>query len=86
MSIAQKELFIIFFRGDKMKYNDRIRALREDADMNQTQIAKMFNVGQKTVSNWESGRNEPPYDILIKYALYFNVSTDYILGISDNRK
>lgn len=67
-----------------MKYYDRIRALREDADLNQTQIAKMFNVGQKTVSNWESGRNEPPYDILIKYSLYFNVSIDYILGVTDN--
>lgn len=67
-----------------MKYFDRIRALREDADLNQTQIAKMFNVGQKTVSNWESGRNEPPYDILIKYSLYFNVSIDYILGVTDN--
>lgn len=67
-----------------MKYFDRIRALREDADMNQTQIAKMFNVGQKTVSNWESGRNEPPYEILIKYSLYFNVSIDYILGVTDN--
>ena len=67
-----------------MKYYDRIRALREDADLNQTQIAKMFNVGQKTVSNWESGRNEPPYDILIKYSLYFNVSIDYILGVTNN--
>jgi len=67
-----------------MKYFDRIRALREDADMNQTQIAKMFNVGQKTISNWESGRNEPPYEILIKYSLYFNVSIDYILGVTDN--
>ena len=67
-----------------MKYFDRIRALREDADLNQTQIAKMFNVGQKTVSNWESGRNEPPYDILIKYSLYFNVSIDYILGVTNN--
>ena len=66
-----------------MKYFDRIRALREDADLNQTQIAKMFNVGQKTVSNWESGRNEPPYDILIKYSLYFDVSIDYILGVTD---
>lgn len=51
--------------------------------MTQTDIAKMFDVGQKTVSNWESGRNEPPYDILVKYARYFNVTTDYILGLSD---
>lgn len=67
-----------------MKYNERIRSLREDSDMTQTDIAKMFNVGQKTVSNWESGRNEPPYDILIKYASFFNVTTDYILGLADN--
>ncbi|MBQ8766254.1 MAG: helix-turn-helix transcriptional regulator [Clostridia bacterium] len=67
-----------------MKYNERLRNLREDLDMTQTDVAKLFNVGQKTVSNWESGRNEPPYDILIKYASFFNVTTDYLLGISDD--
>ena len=38
-----------------MQYSERIRGLREDADLSQTELAQIFNVGQKTVSNWEQG-------------------------------
>ncbi len=51
-----------------MQYWERIRGLREDADLSQTELAQFFRVGQKTISNWENGRNEPPYEILKKYA------------------
>ena len=67
-----------------MQYSERIRVLREDADLSQTELAQIFNVGQKTVSNWETGRNEPPYEILKKYAERFQVTTDYILGLTDD--
>ncbi|MEZ3497281.1 MAG: helix-turn-helix domain-containing protein [Lachnospiraceae bacterium] len=67
-----------------MQYSERIRGLREDADLSQTELAQIFNVGQKTVSNWETGRNEPPYEILKKYAERFQVTTDYILGLTDD--
>ncbi len=67
-----------------MQYSERIRGLREDADLSPTELAQIFNVGQKTVSNWETGRNEPPYEILKKYAERFQVTTDYILGLTDD--
>lgn len=67
-----------------MQYWERIRGLREDADLSQTELAQIFRVGQKTISNWENGRNEPPYEILKKYAEKFQVTTDYILGLTDD--
>lgn len=62
-----------------MKWHEILKALREDKDLTQKELAKVFNTTQRTVSNWESGRNEPPYEMLKKYSDYFNVSTDYIL-------
>lgn len=64
----------------------RIRDLREDRDLTQKQIAKAFNCSQQAYSNYELGQRDIPTDILIKLALFYNVSTDYILGISDNPK
>ncbi|MBQ9673203.1 MAG: helix-turn-helix transcriptional regulator [Ruminococcus sp.] len=67
-----------------MKYNDRLRELREDNDLTQTQIANKFNVKQITISQYERGTRQVSLDILVKYAEYFNVSTDYILGLTNN--
>ncbi len=67
-----------------MIWYERIRGLREDKDLTQTDMAKILNTSQRTVSNWESGRNQPPYETLILYAMYFNVSTDYILCITND--
>ena len=69
-----------------MSYNEILQELRKDKGLSQTQLAEIFLTTQRTISNWESGRNEPPYDMLIKYAKYFNVSTDYILGLTRNEK
>ncbi len=66
-----------------MAYGDRLRGLREDCDFTQKQLAETFHVSQKAISNWETGRNEPPYDVLIKYAKFFGVSTDYLLELTD---
>ncbi|MGN0520936.1 MAG: helix-turn-helix domain-containing protein [Candidatus Fimenecus sp.] len=66
-----------------MTYSERLRGLREDRDLTQTQLAEILHTSQKAISNWENGRNEPPYDILIKYAKFFGVSADYLLGITD---
>ncbi|MBR6338078.1 MAG: helix-turn-helix transcriptional regulator [Ruminococcus sp.] len=63
----------------------RIRDLREDADLTQVQIAKILNCSQRVYSNYERGDLDIPTEILIKLALYYKVSTDYILGISDKR-
>ena len=66
-----------------MKYNERIRELREDDDYNQSQIAEILNVGQKTYSDYELGKTRIPIDSIIKLAKHYNVSVDYICGVSN---
>ena len=66
-----------------MSYNEILQELRKDKQITQSELAKIFLTTQRTISNWESGRNEPPYNMLVKYAKFFNVTTDYILGLSD---
>lgn len=61
----------------------RIRDLREDHDLTQKQIAKELNCSQQVYSNYELGQRDIPTDILIKLARFYQVSTDYILGLSD---
>ena len=68
-----------------MKWNERIRGLREDKDLTQEEMGKIVKETQKQISNWETGRNEPPYDILIRYTNYFKVSADYILGLTNKK-
>lgn len=69
-----------------MDIADRIRALREDNDKNQTQIAKILNIGQKTYSDYETRKTRIPLDSVIILAKYYNVDMNYICGISDERK
>lgn len=66
-----------------MKYT-RIRDLREDRDMTQTQIAKILGMSQTGYSKYETGENDVPTAILIKLARYYNTSIDYILGETNN--
>ena len=68
-----------------MKYN-RIRDMREDRDMNQTQIAKILGMSQTGYSKYETGENDIPTTILIKLARFYNTSVDYLLGETDNPK
>ena len=62
----------------------RIRDLREDKDLTQKDLAKILNCSQQVYSNYELGQRDIPTDILIKLSEFYKVSTDYILGISDN--
>lgn len=64
-----------------MKFNERIRALREDRDMTQTEIAKVIGVAQSYYSKQERG--EKPFQIeqIITLCKYYGVSADYILGL-----
>ena len=64
----------------------RIRDLREDKDMNQTQMAKILNMSQTGYSKYETGENDIPTTILIKLAKFYNTSIDYLLGCTDNPK
>ena len=62
----------------------RIRDLREDHDLTQKHVAKILNCSQQVYSNYELGQRDIPTDILVKLSKFYKVSTDYILGISDN--
>lgn len=64
----------------------RIYELREDNDLKQREIAKILNCSQRVYSNYERCDLDIPTEILIKLAKYYDVSTDYILGISDKMK
>ena len=61
----------------------RIRELREDNDKKQVEKAKLLGVEQSSYSQIESGKNTIQIDHLIKLASFYNTSTDYILGLTD---
>ena len=64
----------------------RIRDLREDRDMTQTQMAQYLQIHQTTYSDYEIGNLNVPIDILIKLAKFYNTSIDYIVELTDNPK
>lgn len=63
----------------------RIRDLREDKDLTQTQIARMLGMSQTGYSKYETGENDIPTAILIKLARFYNTSVDYLLGETEVR-
>lgn len=65
---------------------NRIKQLRLEKDILQSELANVLKVRQNTVSNWETGRNEPDQQALLAMSKYFDVSIDYILGNSDLKK
>lgn len=64
----------------------RIRDLREDSNRTQKELSKYLNCSQQVYSNYELGQRDIPTDILIKLSKFYNVSVDYILGITENPK
>lgn len=64
----------------------RIKELREDSDKKQVEIAKLLGIQQNSYSQIESGKNTIQIDHLIKLASFYNTSTDYILGLTDEIK
>ena len=64
----------------------RIRDLREDADLNQTAVARYLGMSQTGYSKYETGENDIPTQILIKLARFYHVTTDYLLALLDDRE
>lgn len=64
----------------------RIRDLREDRDLKQRQVAELLNCSQQVYSNYELGQRDIPTDILIRLSNFYNVSVDYLLGLTSNPK
>ena len=64
----------------------RLKEIREDRDLLQSDIAKILNVSQVAYSYYEIGKRQLPIDILKRLADYYGTSTDYLLGLTDERK
>ena len=63
----------------------RLRDLREDADLSQTELAKILDMSQTGYSKYETGENDISTAVLIKLAKYYKTSVDYILGLTNKR-
>lgn len=61
----------------------RIRAMREDRDLNQSKVAKLLGMSQTGYSKYETGENDIPTQVLIKLARFYDTSVDYLLGLTD---
>lgn len=64
---------------------DRLRQLREASDLSQTELAEKLGIGELQIWRYESRETEPKGAIVAKIAVFFNVSTDYLLGLSDEQ-
>ncbi len=65
---------------------DRLREIREDKNLKQSDISKLLNVSQVAYSYYEIGKRQIPIDVLKKLAKIYNVSTDYLLYLTDEKK
>ena len=66
-----------------MNYRERMRALREDRDLKQREIAAVINKSQQGYSHIEDGRAELKIDDMIKLCKFYGVSADYFVGLAD---
>ena len=64
----------------------RIKDLREDRDLKQRQLADYLNCSQQVYSNYELGQRDIPTDVLIRLSKFYDVSVDYLLGLTANPK
>ncbi|MDR2202381.1 MAG: helix-turn-helix domain-containing protein [Clostridiales bacterium] len=67
----------------KNKFADVIKQLRCEAELKQSELAAAIGTTQRKVSYWENGKVEPDLDTLIALALFFNVSTDELVGLKE---
>ena len=71
---------------NKSKYYPRLRELRQAAGLNQTEIAEVLSMQQNQYSRYERGERELPMHQFVILARYYDVSLDYMTGLSDTRK
>ena len=64
-------------------FGEKLKELRTEKRLTQKQIALLFNVSKTTICQWETHRQEPSIDDIIKTATFFNVTTDYLFGLED---
>lgn len=75
-----------FLLGEIMKFSERLVQLRKEKGYNQQYVANFMGVTQVSISNWERGFKEPSFQTLIDLANLFDVSADYMLGLTEKRR
>ena len=73
----------MYMRTEILKYG-RIRDIRNDRGLTQKQIAKILHVSQNTYSQYEIGTSRFPLDVVVKLAEFYDVSMDYLVGLTDD--
>ena len=66
------------------KFGERLKELREEKELSALSLAKIIQIDDGTIGRWEKSQSDITSDNLIKLAKFFNVSTDYLLGLSDD--
>ena len=69
-----------------MKLAERLKELRKERSVRQEQVAVALDISMSAYCNYEQGKREPTASILVRMADYYDVSLDYLLGRSDERK
>ena len=80
--------FFIFYYINNMKNNkfaERLKNLRVSFGFTQSSLGNMVGYNKTAICDWETRGKEPKFDILIKLAGIFNVSTDFLLGVVDKK-
>ncbi|MBD5105062.1 MAG: helix-turn-helix transcriptional regulator [Ruminococcaceae bacterium] len=72
--------------NNNYKYYQRIRDLREDSDLKQEAVAALLDMFQSSYQRYESGKLELPMHYFIKLAKYYNVSLDYLAGLTNDKE
>lgn len=70
----------------ELTFGERVRNLREDMDLNQTQLGEKLNMTQRRVSYIECGKYEPSIEDIVAICRFFKVSADYLLGLTDKKR
>lgn len=65
------------------KFSERLKALRQEHNLSQRALSRALSLSQPAIARWEAGTQVPNIEILIKLATFFDVSTDYMLGLED---
>lgn len=69
-----------------MNFSDRLKQLRKEKGYTQSVVASALNYGYTAISNYESGKNQPSIEDLIRLSELFQVTVDYLIGISNNKE
>lgn len=64
-------------------FSERLRELRIEKQISQSELAKILGVSQRSISSWETGYREPDYEMLEQLADFFDVTMGYLLGTED---